>query len=69
VHVEPRIPDPDEFYARLVAMHEGLNQQQSLRLISRRVLLLANQVGDARMLDEVLAAASPRAGPHHQQTG
>lgn len=62
MHVEPRIPEPDEFYAKLVAMHEGLNPEQSLRLMSRLVLLLANQVGDAHLLDEVLATASRPAG-------
>lgn len=60
--VEARIPEPDEFYAKLVAMHEGLSPEQSLRLLSKLVLLLANQVGDAHVLDEVLAAAAARTG-------
>lgn len=55
------IPDPDAFYARLAAMHEGLTAEDSLRLMSRLALLLANQIGDRATLDACLTAAvSPR---------
>lgn len=64
MHVEARIPEPDEFYAKLVALHADLSPEQSLRLMSKLVLLLANQVGDPATLDEVLKAA---AGSAHAQ--
>jgi hypothetical protein len=55
---EPRIPDPDGFYAALLAAHEGLSDAQSADLNARLVLLLANQCGDqAVLLDCVRAAA------------
>lgn len=54
---ELNIPDPDAFYARLAAMHEGLTPEDSLRLMSRLVLLLANQVGEQYILAECLEAA------------
>lgn len=47
----------DDFYAALMAAHEGLSFEESARLNARLVLLLANQVGDPETLKKVLAAA------------
>lgn len=58
MEVAPAIPDPDAFYARLAALNAPLDAEASLRLMARLVLLLANQVGDAAVLDEILTAAS-----------
>jgi len=52
------IPNPDAFYARLAAMHEGLTADASLRLMSRLVLLLANQIGNQEILEACLTAAA-----------
>jgi len=52
------IPNPDAFYARLAAMHEGLTAEASLRLMSRLVLLLANQIGNQEILEACLMAAA-----------
>ena len=54
---DPNIPDPDGFYAELVAVHEGLTAAQSAELNARLVFLLANQVGDRKTLMECIAAA------------
>lgn len=54
---ESNMGDPDAFYARLAALHDGLGAEESLELASRIILLLANQIGDARILGEVLEAA------------
>ena len=54
---EPRIPDPDGFYAALLAAHEGRTDAQSADLNARLVLLLANQCGDEAVLLQCLAAA------------
>jgi Protein of unknown function (DUF2783) len=54
---DPNIPDPDGFYAALVAAHEGLTEAQSAELNARLVFLLANQVGDHRLLLDCVAAA------------
>ena len=50
----------DEFYAALMAAHEGLDFEESARLNARLVLLLANSVGDLATLRRCLAAAKPR---------
>ena len=47
----------DDFYAALMAAHEGLSFEESARLDARLVLLLANEVGDVERLKVVLAAA------------
>jgi hypothetical protein len=57
MHTELTIADPDAFYAALVAAHEGLSTEQSAALNARLVILLANQVGDGKVLLECIAAA------------
>lgn len=47
----------DEFYAALMAAHEGLSFEESARLNARLVLLLANRVGNIQVLEGALAAA------------
>lgn len=57
MRTELTIADPDAFYAALVAAHEGLSTEQSAALNARLVILLANQVGDAKVLLECIDAA------------
>lgn len=49
--------DADAFYEQLLDAHQGLDAGQSALLNARLVLLLANQVGDARLLQECVEAA------------
>ncbi|HEX7888276.1 MAG TPA: DUF2783 domain-containing protein [Ramlibacter sp.] len=51
------LPDADGFYEQLLDAHQGLSDQQSALLNARLILLLANQVGDARVLKECVEAA------------
>ncbi|RSZ38441.1 MULTISPECIES: DUF2783 domain-containing protein [unclassified Variovorax] len=55
---EPRIPDPDGFYAALLAAHEGRTEAQSADLNARLVLQLANQCGDQDVLLACIRAAA-----------
>ena len=61
MRMDPNIPDPDGFYAALVAAHQGLTDAQSAELNAKLVFLLANQLGDQTTLIECIeaAAASP----------
>lgn len=52
--------DADGFYEQLLDAHVGLSREESELLNARLVLLLANQVGDARVLRECVAAAAQR---------
>lgn len=47
----------DAFYALLIDAHRGLSDAQSELLNARLVLLLANQVGDLRVLRQAVEAA------------
>ena len=51
------LPDADGFYEQLLDAHQGLDEEQSALLNARLILLLANQVGDARVLKECVEAA------------
>ena len=51
------LQDADGFYEQLLDAHEGLSKDQSDLLNARLILLLANQVGDARVLQACVAAA------------
>jgi hypothetical protein len=50
-------PYGDEFYAALMAVHDGLSFEQSAALNARLVLILANLVGDPDRLEKALATA------------
>ncbi len=53
----PNIPDPDGFYADLIALHEGLEEEASHAVNARLVLILANHIGDREVLAEALELA------------
>jgi hypothetical protein len=57
----------DDFYARLIAAHEGLSFEESARLNARLVLLLANALGDSAKIVEAIdrAAQEFRDPPHN----
>lgn len=57
--LEPNIPDPDGFYAELLAAHEGLDRDESEAFNARLVLILANHIGDRETIRAALAAAKP----------
>jgi len=49
--------DGDGFYEQLLDAHEGLTKEQSELLNARLIVLLANEVGDAKVLRECVEAA------------
>ena len=51
------LQDADAFYEQLMDAHQGLTREQSELLNARLILLLANQVGDAKVLEKCVAAA------------
>jgi len=59
---EPNTADPDRLYAAIIEAHAGLSEQESAALDARLVLLLANHVGDATVVEEALAVARASLG-------
>jgi hypothetical protein len=55
------IAGPDDFYADLMAAHEGLSKAESDAYNARLILLLANHIGERGILSEALEVA--KAGP------
>ena len=51
------LQDTDGFYEQLLDAHQGLSQAQSQLLNARLILILANQVGDAKALKACVDAA------------
>lgn len=47
----------DEFYEALINSHNGLSDEQSEAFNARLILLLANHIGDLRVLRQALQAA------------
>ena len=58
----------DDFYEVLIDSHRGLDDAQSQALNARLILLLANHIGDLRVLREALAAARQAAAPTRPAT-
>ncbi|WP_420586201.1 DUF2783 domain-containing protein [Ruegeria sp.] len=54
----PNLDDADEFYAGLLAAHDGLDKANSDALNARLVLVLANHIGDAEVLTQAVKAAT-----------
>ena len=57
LNTEPNLAAPDEVYAALIALHEGLSPEQSRQVDARLILLLCNHIGDAAVLHAAMARA------------
>lgn len=60
LNTDPNMVSPDQFYAALVETHRGLDQEQSMQVNARLILLLSNHIGDLELLKEAMLRA--RAG-------
>lgn len=56
----PNLDNADGFYASLLAAHDGLEKSDSDALNARLVLVLANHIGDADVLDQAIKLATLR---------
>lgn len=53
----PNLGNTDDFYAALLAAHEGLDEAGTSRLNARLILTLANHIGDLEVLTQALDVA------------
>ncbi|WP_412048937.1 DUF2783 domain-containing protein [Hoeflea sp. Naph1] len=58
LNTKANMSTPDEFYAELLAAHEGLSKPESDAFNARLILLLANHIGDRTVLSQALRAAA-----------
>ncbi|AWM06236.1 DUF2783 domain-containing protein [Bradyrhizobium symbiodeficiens] len=62
LNLSPNIRDPDDFYAELINSQRDLDEDQALRMNARLILLLANHIGDRRVLTEAIGCARTGGG-------
>ena len=55
--LDANIADPDGFYAELLALHDGLTDDESQALNARLILVLANHIGARNVLRAAMRAA------------
>lgn len=53
----PNITDPDSFYEELIESQRPLTEEASQLMNCKLILILANHIGDRRVLREALKAA------------
>lgn len=53
----PNMTDIDAIYQQLIALHEGRNEEDSMRVNARLILLLINHIGDAEAVSEAIRRA------------
>ncbi len=53
----PNLDNADDFYATLLAAHEGLSKEESDALHARLILILANHIGDRSVLEAAIETA------------
>ena len=53
----PNIDGADDFYADLLALHDGHSKKESDAINARLILLLANHIGDRKVLEQAMKAA------------
>ncbi len=57
LNTKPNINNPDGFYAELLELHEHLDKDQSDALNARLILILANHIGDRKVLRQAFKIA------------
>ena len=62
MRLDPNIADPDAFYEAVLQANEGRSSEDSLGYALRLCLLLANQIGDQRVLMAAVAEAGLTGG-------
>jgi hypothetical protein len=53
----PNLANTDDFYAALLAAHDGLEEADMHALNARLILVLANHIGDQSVLEQALKVA------------
>ena len=57
IKLNANIKNCDDFYSQLIAAHDGLTDEESEVFNSRLILILANQVGDEKILEAAIEMA------------
>ncbi len=55
--LKPNVTAPDDIYEAIIAMHEGLTEDESTKVNARLIVILANHIGDAEVIRQAANAA------------
>jgi len=58
LNLSPNIPDPDDFYQKLIDMQRDMSADEVQLANARLILLLANHIGDPAVLEQAMAIAA-----------
>lgn len=58
LNLKPNIAGADDFYAELLAIHDGKSKEDSDAINARLILLLANHIGDRDVLRDAMQKAA-----------
>lgn len=58
LNTSPNFENTDDFYAALLAAHDGLEEAEIQALNARLILVLANHIGEQSVLEQALQVAS-----------
>lgn len=59
LNLKPNIADPDAFYEALITAQQPLDDEAAQKMSSRLILLLANHIGDNKILAQAIQMAIP----------
>lgn len=54
---DPNLSDADGIYEKLIALHHGLDEDESMAANARLILLLVNHIGDPDVVNEAIRRA------------
>lgn len=57
LNLSPNLACADDVYERLVGLHEGLSEAESLKVWARLVLTLANHIADPDVIEQAITVA------------
>ncbi len=57
LNTAPNFENTDDFYAALLAAHDGLEEPEIHALNARLILILANHIGEQTVLEQAIKAA------------
>ena len=58
LNTSPNLVDPDNIYQKLIALHDGRDEDDSMRINARLILLLINHIGDDEVVNQAIAYAA-----------
>lgn len=57
LNINPNIEQPDDYYQKLIDLHEGRSDAESMKINAKLIMILSNHIGDREILDEAILLA------------